>query len=118
MKLIIGRSGKFSCRAATEAADVDLMEAPVPTWREGVVGLFLTEGGTRFQDRGDGHEAEPRGMGVGIEVCVDADLVGGVVVVIVGCPCKADAAEGVVDIALRRNNIESLNKGSLSADTM
>lgn len=39
-------------------------------------------------------------------------------VAIVGCPSAADAAEEVVDIVLYGNNLEELNEGRLSGDSV
>lgn len=63
------------------------------------------------EDGGDGGETEPEEGNVRIEVCGGGSWVGGVAVVTGGCPSEADEAEGAVDIALWRHDVEELNKG-------
>lgn len=49
-------------------------------------------------------------------MCGDAEWVRGVFVVTAGCPSKANAAGGAVDIILWRNDIENLNDDELLSD--
>lgn len=76
-------------------------------------GIVLAENVKGSEDEG---ETEAEGEDVRIRVCEDGDWAGGVVLVIVSCPCETDAVEGAVDTDMRRNHIEELDEGGLLED--
>lgn len=67
-------------------------------------------------DGRDADDAKPGEEDVGAGKRRDRDGARGVVVVNVACPFEANAVEGAVCIALRRNGIEQLNECTLLRD--
>lgn len=106
------------CWVPTEAVEVESVEAPVKTRREGRRGAVLTEDLNGTKDGGYGDETKLRRDVAGLRVCGDRNWIGCAVVVIVGCPREADAVEGAVGIVLGRKDFEKLDEGKLFGDVV
>lgn len=99
MTLFTGKS-RFFCRVGIETAETEALKAPAETWRKAGAEIVLTENINGSEVGGDGDKAKLGKMNVGIRVCRDDSWVANVVVVIVKCPSKADAACGAVNCFL------------------
>lgn len=104
---------RLICRVSAEIIDVELVEAPVKTWREGGCRVVLTDHANGAEHGGAWDEPEPGGDGVGVGLFGDGKGVCSMVVIVIGCPSERDAVEGADDTVLWRNRVKGLNKGEL-----